>query len=345
MPVKKIIRKSIICFATVLFAVESASSITPRRDVEPIIIDGMTMGTTYHITYFDKQQRNFKTAVDSLLQDVNRAINNYDPLSEVSLFNATATGISFQLPHLLPVLKKSEEIFRASDGAFDLTVMPLVNAWGFGPAKARQLSSHEIDSIRNFIGFEKLQLSELGIQKSDPRIQLDLGGIGQGYGVDVIADFFRKQGIENFLVELGGEGIASGKNLKKNKYWQIGILDPNSTQEEQFFKAYVTLKNQSFTTAGNYFNYRVIDGRKYGHTIDPKTGYPVINELLSVSVFASDCTTADGWDTAFIAMGLAKTFEFLDRSPAFEVILMYSTPQGKIEMFVTPGLRPVTQFE
>ena len=147
------------------------------------------------------------------------------------------------------------------------------------------------------------------------------------------------------LVELGGEGIASGKNLTKDKPWTIGILDPNSTPEDQFFKAYVSLEDQAFTTSGNYFNYRVINGRKLGHTINPSTGFPVQHSLLSASVFAPDCTTADGWATAFMVMGIEKAKSIVTSIKGMEAIFMYSDEEGRIHTYITPGINKQVTLE
>jgi FAD:protein FMN transferase len=311
------------------------SGLTPPP--EPVFIEGVTMGTTYHITYFDQRKRDFKSTVDSLLLLVNKSINTYDPASEVSAFNKSKKGIPLELPYLYAPLKIALEVASKTQGAFDPTVMPLVNAWGFGPEKQRVPDARCIDSLRAFIGYEKVRLSQDSVKKYDARVQLDFGGIGQGYGADVVADFLRSKGITDFLVELGGEGVACGKNLSRNDYWKIGILDPNSTRDHQFFKAYVSLHNRSFTTAGNYFNYREINGRKYGHTIDPKTGSPVQHILLSASVFAKDCATADAWDTAFMVVGLEKSIALLKSQPHLEALLLFSTPDGKTGTYVTPG--------
>ncbi|MCD9015920.1 FAD:protein FMN transferase [Parachryseolinea silvisoli] len=312
---------------------------------EPLRVEGRTMGTTYHITYFDKQQRNFQEPIDSLLRAVNQGINTYDPASAVSQFNKSARGIALQDPHLLAVLQQSLVTARHSGGAFDPTVMPLVNAWGFGPARSRVPDQVMVDSIRAFVGVEKIQLTTDSLLKTDPRVQLDFGGIGQGYGADVITAFLRAKGVRDLLVELGGEGMAQGKNINKRKAWQIGILDPNSTRDDQFFKVYVALKNRSFTTAGNYFNYREINGKKYSHTIDPKSGYPADLPLLAVSVFASDCTTADAWDTAFMVMGHEKTIEALKTLPGLDAILFYTAADGTVATYVTPGIRRAVTFQ
>lgn len=298
------------------------------EDKTPIKIEGETMATSYHITYFDSKHRNFKTSVDSILVLVNQSINNYNPTSEVSLFNKSKTGFKFTLPYLLPPVKVASKVFSDSQGAFDPTVMPLVNLWGFGSQKVSRPDSSKIDSIRNFIGFEKIQFSQDSVWKLDPRSQLDFGGIGQGYGADVITDFLKSKGIKNMLVELGGEGMAIGINLQSGKSWELGILDPNSTEREQKFKAYVSLTNRSFTTSGNYFNYREVDGKKYSHTIDPTTGYPAMREILSASVFADDCTTADAWGTAIMSMGHTKAIELLKKHPELDAFLIYSTEDG-----------------
>jgi len=311
---------------------------------EPIFIEGSTMGTTYHITYFDSEGRNFKQSVDSLLLQVNKSINTYDSASEVSRFNRSTRGVAITLPYLMPPLKKAAEIFKASNGAFDPTVMPLVNAWGFGPGRIFKMDSARVDSLKAFVGFEKIILQQDSVLKFDKRAQLDFGGIGQGYGADVVTDFLRMKGISNMLVEVGGEGMACGINVKTDKPWNIGILDPNSTQENQFFKAYVSLENRSFTTSGNYFNYKIVDGKKYSHTIDPVTGFPVQHEILSASVFAKDGTSADGWATAFMVMGHERAIEILKQQKELEAFLVFSTPDGKTDTYITDGIKPFIKF-
>lgn len=314
----------------------------PDRDkagVEPLVIEGSTMGTTYRIVYFDEpERRDFKASVDSLLFLINRAISTYDPESEISRFNKSSSGITFQLPYFHDLLQRAKEIYKSSDGAFDPTVMPLVNAWGFGPEKSLTLPEEKVDSLKQLVGFDKINISREGVTKSDPRVQLDLGGIGQGYGVDVLFQFLQEKGITHLLVELGGEGISLGKNLQKDRAWQIGILDPNSTPDQEFFKAYVTLHDQAFTTSGNYFNYKIINGRKFGHTIDPVKGYPVQHSLLSASVFAPDCTTADGWATAFMVMGARKAIAKLKTLPEVNAFFICSGRRGKLETYSTAGI-------
>mgnify|MGYP003575505080 CR=1 FL=1 len=303
------------------------------------------MGTTYHVTYFDQRNRSFQNSIDSILLIVNKSINNYDSTSEVSQFNQSQEGVAIRLPYFYPVIKKSQEVFQASDGAFDPTVLPLVNAWGFGAGKQFNPDSLQVDSVKAYVGFEKVKLTRDSVLKVHPNVQLDFGGIGQGYGADVICDFLKSKGISNMLIELGGEGVAVGKNLKTGKPWQIGILDPNSTRDNQFFKAYASLTDKSFTTSGNYFNYQIIDGKKYSHTIDPDTGFPAQRAILSASVFATDCITADAWATAIMVMGHEKAIDIVKKNPDLEILLFYTNETGKVETFMTPSIQSSIKLE
>jgi FAD:protein FMN transferase len=316
-----------------------------KTEFKLLKVEGATMGTTYHVSYFDSKERNFKASIDSLLKVVNKSINTYDSTSEVSRFNKNKKGVAVTLPYLLPPLKVAKEVYRVSGGAFDPTVMPLVNIWGFGPGKRMKADSSQIDSIKAFVGFDKVEIREDSILKSDPHVQLDFGGIGQGYGADVITNFLKEKGITNMLVELGGEGMAVGKNLQSGKPWEIGILNPNSTYENQYFKAYVSLSDRSFTTSGNYFNYHEEDGVKYSHTIDPHNGFPSRQAILSASVFSKDCTTADAWGTALMVLGHEEAIKLVKEHPEIDVLLMYSGKEGEIETYTSPGIQSNIRFE
>jgi FAD:protein FMN transferase len=220
-----------------------------------------------------------------------------------------------------------------------------VYAWGFGSKKDKPLpTKSQIDSIKSFIGFEKIQFNNDSLWKTDVRAQLDFGGIGQGYGADVITDFLKAKGIKNMLVELGGEGMACGTNVQSGKPWELGILDPNSTHDSLFFKAYIKLTDKSFTTSGNYFNYRIVEGKKYSHTIDPQTGYQAERAILSASVFASDCATADAWATACMVMGHEKAIEVLKSHPELDAFFIYTNANGKVETYMTKGLESMIEL-
>jgi FAD:protein FMN transferase len=340
------LRKRNILYTIILLAGMFAVYLYRKNQTpEPIIVEGATMGTTYRIVYFDAGNRNFKASLDSLLLVVNKSINNYDSTSEVSRFNRSERGVAINLPYFLPPIQKADEVFKASMGAFDPTVMPLVNAWGFGHGKRLNMDQTKVDSLKAFVGFERIRITQDSVKKLDKRSQLDFGGIGQGYGADVMTNFLKSKGVIHMLVELGGEGMACGINQNTGKPWYIGILDPNSTRDSLFFKAYVSLQDKAYTTSGNYFNYKIVDGKKYSHTIDPVTGFPVQREILSASVFAHDATTADAWGTAFMVMGHARAREVLKQHPELDAFLMYTTPDGKIETFATERIAQSIKIE
>jgi len=300
-------------------------------------IEGETMATTYHVTYFDEGGKDFKKEIDSLLVLVNRSINTYDSASEISVFNRSRRGIKINLPYFRPPLEKALEVYKVSNGAFDPTVMPLVNAWGFGPSRRKELrilAKPEVDSLLDFIGLSKVYLTNDSVLKSDPRVQLDFGGIGQGYGADVIANFLKSKGVENMFVELGGEGLALGHNLESGKQWHIGILDP---QDLDSIEAYVSLGDRAFTTSGNYYNYREVNGRRFSHIMDPRTGYPSESPIISASVFATDCTTADAWAKVLIVSGVEKSIALLKEHPELDAFLVY-LKDGMTETYVTKNI-------
>lgn len=245
-------------YSILLIALVAAVWWWRNRD-KPIQIEGKTMGTSYHITYFDEQDRNFKVSVDSLLILVNKSISTWDSTSEISRFNKAQRSIKFSLPYFLPPLQISQQVVSATHGAYDPTVMPLVNAWGFGPKKIEKPDTTEVERVKAYVGFEKLSFNQDSLWKNDERVQLDFSGIGQGYGADVVTAFLKAKGIVNALIEVGGEGMAIGKNIKTDKPWTLGLVNP--LQPETYI-GYITLENKSFSTSGNYFNYRVVDGRR-----------------------------------------------------------------------------------
>lgn len=313
--------------------------------MEPVMIDGLTMGTSYHITYFDGANRNFKTSVDSLLQVFNQSLNTYLPTSEISTFNKALLSFKFDLPFFFPVTKRSMEIAAQTQGAFDPTVMPLVNVWGFGPEKGSAPDSAQVDSILQFVGFKRIQFNTDSLWKEDTRTQLDFSAIAKGYGVDVVANFLASKGIENAFVEIGGEVVTHGENKKSGREWVVGILDPVSTIDDQKFLATIKVKDKAMATSGNYFNYHEVNGIRYSHTIDPHTGYPVQREILSASIMADDCMTADAWATACMVMGHDKAIELLEKQPDIDAFLIFSGNDGSVKTFYTPRIVNTISFE
>ena len=300
-------------------------------------IRGQTMGTSYSITYEDAQRRDFKPAVDSLLEVFNQSVNHYQPDSEITRFNQ-GDSLRFELPYFYPVLKRSEEIARLTDGAFDPTVAPLVNAWGFGPEGGKLPDSLAVDSLRRLVGFNKIQFNPARVVKKEPYVQLNFSAVAKGYGVDVVADYLRQRGVENLMVEIGGEVVAHGVNPQGN-VWRIGIDNP---EQPGRMTVAIALRDQAMATSGNYLNFYERDGQKYAHTIDPRTGYPVQHSVLSASVFAPDCMTADAYATAFMVIGLAKLKNILANDTTLNAYIIYDD-QGTLKTFTTPGIEEAIQ--
>lgn len=291
------------------------------------------MGTTYSIKYLSKDGTGYQQEVDSLLFVFNQSLSTYILNSEISQFNRD-TVFYFELPFFLPVLKESKRVYVATDGAFDPTVMPLVRAWGFGPDQSQMPDSSKIDSLLQYVGFDKISFDSKMVTKSKPGVELDFSAVAKGYGVDVIGMWLAEHGISNYFVEIGGEVKCKGVN-NEGKSWRIGIEDPTREINSRSTKAIVELQNRAMATSGNYRNYYVVDGIPYSHTIDPASGFPVRNVLLSATVFADDCITADAFATAFMVIGLEKAKKIIEENPKIDGFLIYSDKTGKLRTFTS----------
>lgn len=307
-----------------------------------VAFSGQTMGTVYNIKYLDEEERSFKSGVDSLLEVFNASLNHYLPNSEISRFNhgdssemetSKIDTLYFERPFFYPVLQKSEEIVEATNGAFDPTVAPLVNAWGFGPESGDLPDSSAVDSLLSLVGFEKIQFTREYVTKTQPEVQLNFSAVAKGYGVDIIADYLSSKGIENMMVDIGGEIVCKGVN-SRGETWRIGIDDPKQSGNMTHALA---IDNQAIATSGDYRNFYVRDGKKYSHTINPKTGYQVDHSVLSVSVIADDCITADAYATAFMVLGLEESKKVLEAYPSLDALIIYDDA-GTIKTFQTQGV-------
>ena len=314
------------------------------RQEEPLVaIEGQTFGIiAYHIKYKDDSQRDFKNEIDSLLNVYNDALSHYRPNSELSSFNRDSLVI-FKSAFFLPVLQTSKEIFEVSNGSYNPAVMPLVNAWGFGPDDSMEPDSATIDSLLTITDFTKVHFNETQAWKLDKRIQLDFSAIAKGYGVDVVAQLLKDKGINDYFVEIGGEVACKGTN-GKGKPWRIGIIDPASDLLNQSFYATVDITDKAVATSANNFNYVLRDGVKYTHTLDPKTGYPAHHSILSASVFAPDCMTADALATAFMAAGVEEAQHMLSQLEMADALLIYSDADGQVVSVVTDGIKNDINF-
>ena len=301
------------------------------------VIAGRTMGTTYKIIYCGSENETLGNSIDSLLRVFNSSLSTYDPNSEISIFN-THDSLTFSLPYFLPVLEKSREIVLLTEGAFDPTVMPLVRIWGFGPDDLMLPDSVVVDSVMNYVGFEKIDFTKNYVRKKENGVQLDFSAIAKGYAVDIVSEFISGKGYQNYFVEIGGEVVVKGLNKEKSLPWKIGITDPESDKLDVRLFGTLIIKDKAIATSGNYFNYYTVEGKKYSHTLNPKTGYPVRREILSASVITNNCMTADALATAFMVIGYEKAISIIESEPELEGIILYSGKNGKIEHYVSRGL-------
>jgi thiamine biosynthesis lipoprotein len=310
---------------------------------EYIKLAGFTQGTTYHITYKSRDGKNLQHEIDSLLKDFDMSLSLYVPNSIVSRINRNDPTVEAD-EKLAAVFKESASVNKKTGGVFDITVAPLVNAWGFGFKATESNDSAVIDSLLQYVGMEKVKLSGKKVIKAFPQVMLDFNAIAQGYSVDLVSLYLEKQGVKDYLVEIGGEVRTRGRNEKGNS-WRIGIDKPveGNMIPGASMQAIITLNRRSLATSGNYRKFYEKDGIKYAHTINPKTGYPVISNLLSATVVANDCMTADAYATAFMVMGLDQSKKFLADHKYLEAYLIYSDDKGNFRVFFTQGLEEMLE--
>lgn len=328
---RKIIFHSI---ALVLLIVASVVIIRQNSAMPYQVNQGMVFGTFYKITY--QYDKNLQKEIEAQLKSVNDALSMFD---KKSIITAVNNNEPVKLNDMfVNVFKLAQSISEDTDGAFDITVAPLVNAWGFGYKSGALPSQQDIDSIRAFVGYQKVKLSGMRIQKEDARLTLDCSAIAKGYGTDVVARYFLREGIKNFMVEIGGEIVTHGVNPKRQQ-WSIGIEKPveDSLAMKSELQTVLRVDDIAMATSGNYRNFYYKDGKKYAHTIDPKTGFPVQHNILSATVLAKQCAVADAYATAFMVMGLEKSKEILARHKDLKAYLIYDD-NGKYGIWKSPGL-------
>lgn len=313
-------------------------------------ISGETMGTYYAITYSEKDGENFKQSIDSLLQALNKEVNTYDPSSTISQFNKAEKEIPVQIggtakTHFLTNFEKAKEVHKTTGGDLDVTIMPLTNYWGFGARKEAVtiVDSLKVDSLINFVGISNVKLEKRGdttfLQKILPGVMLDFNSLAKGYGVDLVGKLLSDKGCENYLVEIGGEVVAKGVN-DKNKIWNIAVNDPSEGAGLTDFVAVLPLENKGMATSGNYRNYYEVEGGRYGHTLNPSTGFPESHTLISASIVAPDCMTADALATACMVKGPNGAFEMIDNLEGVDGFLVFRNEEGTLSYKYTPGLEP-----
>lgn len=307
-----------------------------QKDIQKTIkLNGPVFGTAYNIQYYSEKGINYMPEFDSLFAIINQSLSTYIPDSDISKFNRQEPVELDQ--HFRTVFDASKKIFKETKGVFDPTIGNVVNAWNFGPDKNKFLTdSATIATLMYDVGFDKIIITPTRIIRQD-NPYLDFNAIAKGYGIDVIAEFLQSKGVNNYLVDIGGDMRVGGVNKEKNKKWAVGIEDPNFDGSQSYSKT-ILLSNKSMATSGTYRKYKVDEnGNRYAHIIDTKTGYPTKTNVLSVSVIAPNCMLADGYATAFQAMGIKDTEAFLKYHPELQVYFIYLNENDELETLSLNG--------
>lgn len=297
---------------------------------------GMIFGTVYHVTYQNSDNLN-----DQIVTELNKVDSSLSMFNKQSVITKVNNNQDIEVDVMFgDVFTLARTVSADTDGAFDITVAPLVNAWGFGFKSGNMPSRHTIDSLRTFVGYKRVELHDSRIVKADPRVMLDCSAIAKGYGCDVVAELLRRKGIDNFMVEIGGEVVTSGISEKRVP-WKIGVTKPSddSLSVNNELQTVLNITDKAMATSGNYRNFYYKNGKKYAHTIDPATGYPVQHSLLSATVISDRCAKADAYATAFMVMGLEKAKKVLDRHRDLMAYLIYSDHKGEYKVWFSPSLR------
>lgn len=325
---------STIEIAIILIVIVSCNS--NNQQINYVSDSGFIYGTIYHITYESPNGINLQHKVDSVLNKIDYSLSTFKNESVLSKVNNNEPVDLDSF--FIEVFKHSTEIYEISKGAFDPTVAPLVNAWGFGFKHKEQISQYLIDSILHFTGFQLIEFDGKQIRKADDRVMLDFSSIAKGYSVDVVGNFLKNEGCKNYMVEIGGEIVAHGKS-PSGRLWRIGINEPNDDEpiNAPELQEIIQLNDVGLATSGNYRNFYIEDGKKYAHTINPNTGYPVDHNLLSATVVANDCMTADALATAFMVMGTEKALATAKQIDGVEAYLIYDNENGERAIAHTAG--------
>ena len=314
-----------------------------KKKEQFFVIQGEAQGSTYSIKYIATKEVVSKIEIDSLLNAFDNSLSTYKPTSLISRINQGDMTIVVD-DWFVETFKASNQIYKETNGLFDPTIGVLVNAYGFGPNHERKdLNETQIDSLLNFVGFNKVTLnSDKTISKKHQETYFDFNAIAQGYSVDIVTDFLKSKGIQNAIVEIGGELFALGNNTIQNKNWIAGIDDPLQKPEEaRKLIETVQLKNLGLATSGNYRKVQIdsITGEKFVHTINPKTGKPQKSNVLSTTVLATNCIMADGYATAFMVMSLEEGKEFAKQHPELYVLIFYSDENNQMQRFQTDNFK------
>jgi len=324
------------------FLVVAVLFISCDKTTDFYTIQGEAQGSTYSIKYISNEEKVTKNQIDSLLTAFDLSLSTYRPDSKISKINAGDSTVVVD-DFFTETFQLSNQIYKETKGLFDPTIGVLVNAYGFGPNKKQEnLSQKQIDSLLQFVGFDKIKFNEnKTISKKHNQTFIDFNAIAQGYSVDVVINYLKSKGIENAIVEIGGELFALGKNTIENKNWVVGIDDPLQKPEERTLIAKINLENLGMATSGNYRKVMIDEktGKKFVHIINPKTGLAQKNNVLSATVLSKSSGLSDGYATAFMLMSLEESKSFLQKHPELRVMLLYADADNKMQQFTTDNFK------
>ena len=298
---------------------------------------GFIFGTVYNITY--QSDKNLEKEIIRELDKVDASLSPFNEKSIISKINRNEEAVVDN--YFYDVFNLAMQISEDTNGAFDITVAPIVNAWGFGFKSGSSPTSQYIDSLKQFIGYKKVRINkDKHVVKQDERIMLDCSAIAKGYGSDVVARLFNAKGIKNYMIEIGGEIVASGLSEKRLP-WKIGITKPSedSLGTSNELQTILNITDCAMATSGNYRNFYYKNGKRYAHTIDPRTGYPIQHNILSATVIAKSCAQADAYATSFMVLGLEEAKKILKRHPQLLAYLIYTNKDNEYEVWHSPALK------
>jgi thiamine biosynthesis lipoprotein len=309
------------------------------KKIDYIHNEGKAQGTYYSATYLQPEGKNLQAQIDTFFNEFDRSLSTYNPNSIISKINQNNDSVQTDA-YFESMFEAAQKVSMLTNGAFDITVAPLVNIWGFGFGNHDRSKEPDYKKLMPLIGYQKVKLQNHKIIKDNPAIMIDASAIAQGYSADLIAKLFEKNGCENYMIDIGGEIVCKGLNPKGSN-WKIGIDKPvdDSINVDGELQAIVSITNRALTTSGNYRQFYYKDGQKFAHTINPKTGRPVQHNLLSATVIAADCTTADAFATAFMVLGKDSALALCKRIPDMDCYLVYTDKAGKFQVIYTDGFK------
>lgn len=310
------------------------------KETQPVYLEGNAFGTTFHIQFYENEQFNYREGVDSVIDAVNHSVSTYIPESDISKINRGDSTLVVD-SIFKEVFEISETVNKKTQGFFDPTIGVLRNAYGFGEVKPlKNIDSTTLDSLMRFVGFDKVKINTDGtVSKKYPQIYFDFNAVAKGFGVDCIGRYLESKGVTDYLIEIGGEILAKGENLSKQKEWVVGIESIDSELGDRSYGATVKLKNMGLASSGNYRKFRIdtATGKKYVHTIHPLTGSAEMSDVTSATVIAPTCAEADAYATSFMALGLEKSKALLKTLPEIEVYLTYIDSTHHDQVFMANG--------